>query len=431
MHIGVIELITILVILSAVFLYVNARFFKLPATIGLMIMAASLSLVIVILGSFVPSVHEFAKSIFEDYKFSDVLFNVMLSFMLFAGAMEVNLKKLGEEKWLVFFLAIFGTFISTFVVGLGMYLILPLIGFPIDFIYCLLFGALISPTDPISVLAMLKETTVSKNLQMQIAGESLFNDGVGVVVFITVLHVVQGGVENFSMGATSLLFAQEVIGGILLGAAIGYLGLQLLIYIDNEYNEIEILVTLAMVLGGTIVAKKLHVSAPLAMVVMGLFLSHEGRDEKIAGATSHYVHKFWGLMDSAMNSFLFILIGLQALVITWDTDFILDAVVAIVVVLLARFIGVAIPVSLTRTKKAFPKYTIRILTWGGLRGGISIALALSLKDTIGDKADAKLIDMMMVMTYATVFFSIVAQGLSVGKLFDKFEAEQKNAESTK
>jgi len=426
MHIGILELITILVILSAVFLYVNSRFMKLPATIGLMVMAAGLSLIIVGVGTFAPDVYTFAKSIFDDYKFADVLFNVMLSFMLFAGAMEVDLQKLGEEKWLVFILAIFGTFISTFVVGVGMYFLLPIVGFPVDFIYCLLFGALISPTDPISVLAMLKDTTVSKNLQMQIAGESLFNDGVGVVVFMTVLHVVQGGVENFSFGATGMLFGQEVIGGILLGAIIGFLGLKLLIYIDNEYTEIEILITLAMVLGGTIVAKKLHVSAPLAMVVMGLFLSHEGRkNEKAAGATGEFVHKFWGLMDSAMNSFLFILIGLQALVITWDIDFLFDSVLAILVVLLARFIGVSIPISLTRTKKTFPKYTIRILTWGGLRGGISIALALSLADTIGDKADPKIVNMMMVMTYAVVFFSIVAQGLTVSKLFDKFESESK------
>lgn len=421
MHLDVLQLITLLIVMAAVFLFVNTKFFKLPSTIGLMILAICLSLIVVVIGYFVPSVQASAKAIFSDYKFSDVLFNVMLSFMLFAGAMDMNLHKLGEEKWAVLLLAIAGTLISTFVVGIGVYYLLPLVGFPVDFIYCLLFGALISPTDPISVLAMIKNSTVSKNLQMQIAGESLFNDGVGVVIFLTVLHVIQGGVENFSPAATAFLFGQEVLGGLALGALFGWIGLKLLIFIDNEYTEIEVLVTLAMVLGCTILSNKLHVSAPLAVVAMGLFISHEGVGEKQADATGDYVHKFWGLVDETMNAILFILIGLQAIIITWKLDFFLAAGIAIVVVLFSRFVGVSIPISAIRLKRKLPRYTIRILTWSGLRGGISVALALSLYNLIGDKVSKETTDMLIVMTYSVVLFSIVVQGLTVKKLFDKYK----------
>lgn len=423
MHLQVLELITLLIILSALFLFINTRFIKLPSTIGLMLLAIGLSFIVVIGGLIFPQIHLFAKSIFIDYKFSDVLFNVMLSFMLFAGAMEINLKKLGEEKWAVFILAIIGTLISTFVVGFGIFFLLPLVGYPIDFIYCLLFGALISPTDPISVLAMIKHTTVSKNLQIQIAGESLFNDGVGVVIFLTILHVITGGVENFSIGGTALLFGQEVAGGLLLGVAFGWVGLKLLMYIDNKYTEIEVLVTLAMVMGCTILANKMHVSAPLAIVAMGIFVGKEGRHEKLANATGEYVHKFWGLIDETLNAILFILIGLQAIIISWKIDFFLAAGVAIIIVLFARFVGVTIPISSMRLKRKFPKYTIRILTWSGLRGGISVALALSLYDLIGDKVDNSVTDMLIVMTYSVVFFSIVVQGLTIGKLFAKFKGD--------
>lgn len=217
----------------------NTKFLKLPSTIGLMVMAVALSLVVVGLGTVSPSLHAYAEALFTQYKFSDVLFNVMLSFMLFAGAMEMDLRTLGQEKWTVFILAIVGTLISTFAVGFGLYYLMPLIGFPVDFIYCLLFGALISPTDPIAVLAMIKHSTVSKNLQMQIAGESLFNDGVGVVVFLTVLQVAVNGVENFSASQTAMLFGREVVGGILFGGALGWVGLKILQYIDNVYTEMR------------------------------------------------------------------------------------------------------------------------------------------------------------------------------------------------
>jgi CPA1 family monovalent cation:H+ antiporter len=285
----------------------------------------------------------------------------------------------------------------------------------------MLFGALISPTDPIAVLAMIKKSTVSKNLESQIGGESLFNDGIGVVVFLTILSlIVPGEHGHTSPGGVALLFGQEVIGGVGLGAIFGYLGLRLLIMIPNEYTEIEVLVTLSMVLAGASLASSLHVSGPLAMVVMGLFVGNKGRSSELSDAAGEYVYKFWHLMDEAMNAILFILIGMQIIVISWEFKFILAALIAIVIVLTARFLGVGIPVTLYRIKGKVPKYTVRILTWSGLRGGISVALALSLYQHVKDGTMVTTtVDLITVMTYCVVLFSIVVQGLTVKKLFDK------------
>ncbi|MEQ8243434.1 sodium:proton antiporter [Fulvivirga sp.] len=415
----VLDFITLLIIMAAFFTLINVKYLKLPSTIGLMLLALCLSLFI-IGGEYVFSMlNKLATNLMTEYDFSKVLFQVMLSFLLFAGALDVNLNKLGEEKWPILILATVGVLISTFIVGGAMYLTLPYLGLPMDFIYCLLFGALISPTDPIAVLAMIKKTVVSENLESQIAGESLFNDGIGVVVFLSILGVAAGGVENFEAIEVVKLFGIEVIGGIALGALLGYIGLRLLKIIDNEHTEIEVLVTLSMVLGGASVADFLHVSGPLAMVVMGLFVGRKGRIAKVdEDAAGEYVYKFWHLMDEAMNAILFILIGLQIIVINYEMDYFYAAGIAIVAVLLARLLGVGVPLSIMRIKRHFPKYTIRILTWSGLRGGISVALALSLyKENHGFLIDAKTVDIIITMTYCVVLFSIVVQGLTVDKLF--------------
>lgn len=422
---GVLDFITLLVIMAALFLLINVRFLKLPSTIGLMILALCLSLFIIFGEAFFSTLNALSTNLMTEYNFSDVLFKVMLSFLLFAGALEMDLRTLGEEKWTILILATVGVIVSTFVVGTVMYYALPIFGIHLEYIHCLLFGALISPTDPIAVLAMIKKTTVSKNLQSQIAGESLFNDGVGVVVFITIFSIAfpetsgHGGGE-ITAGSVALLFGQEVIGGVLLGALIGYVGLKLLILIPNDYTEIEVLVTLSMVLGGATAAASLHFSGPLAMVVMGLFVGNKGRSKELEEAAGEYVYKFWHLMDEAMNAILFILIGLQIIAITWSVDYLLAAGAAIIVVLFGRFVGVTIPISIMRIRKTFPKYTIRILTWSGLRGGISVALALSLYDQgRTDPAYGEMVNVIVIMTYCVVLFSIVVQGLTVGKLFDK------------
>jgi len=427
----VLDFITILIVLAAFFLLMNVKYLKLPSTIGLMIMALSLSLFIIFGEVFFSALKDMATDLMTKYDFSEVLFQVMLSFLLFAGALEMDLGKLGEEKWMILILATVGVIISTFVVGYTMFYALPLVNIQLDFMYCMLFGALISPTDPIAVLAMIKKSRVSKNLESQIGGESLFNDGIGVVVFLTILSIVVPGEHGATtpMGV-GLLFGQEVFGGILMGAVFGYLGLQLLMLIDNEHTEIEVLVTLSMVLGGASIAHMLHISGPLAMVVMGLFVGNKGRSSKLSDAAGEYVYKFWHLMDEAMNAILFILIGMQIIVIQWKLDYVLAALMAIVVVLLARFLGVGIPVTAYRLKVKVPKYTIRILTWSGLRGGISVALALSLYQNSKDGSILPdTVNLITVMTYCVVLFSIVVQGLTVKKLFAKAESVQDSPES--
>jgi monovalent cation:H+ antiporter, CPA1 family len=416
----VLDFITLLVILAAIFTFVNVKYIKLPSTIGLMLLALGLSLFIIVGEWLFKTLNELATSLMTEYDFSKVLFQVMLSFLLFAGALDIDLRKLGEEKWPILILATVGVILSTFITGGAMYLLLPFIGVQLDFMYCLLFGALISPTDPIAVLAMIKKAGVSKNLESQIAGESLFNDGVGVVVFLTILSVMSTGVENFQPLEAMELFAVEVFGGLLLGALFGYIGLRLLQVIDNDHTEIEVLVTLSMVLGGASVAAMLHVSGPLAMVVMGLFVGRKGRIKHQEDAAGEYVYKFWHLMDEAMNAILFILIGLQIIVIKFEVDFFEGAVLAIFVVLISRFIGVGLPISIMRLKRKFPKYTIRILTWSGLRGGISVALALSLYESAKEGIlDVRTVDFLITMTYCVVLVSIIGQGLTVGKLFEK------------
>ena len=428
----VLDFITLLIIMAAFFTLINVKYLKLPSTIGLMILALGLS-VFIVFGEFVFSLlRELTTDLMTKYKFSDVLFRVMLSFLLFAGALEMDLKKLGEEKWPILILATVGVLISTFIVGTAVYyvLALPFINIPIDYIHCLLFGALISPTDPIAVLAMVKKTPVSKNLESQIAGESLFNDGIGVVVFLSILAIAENGAENFQPVDVVKLFGIEVLGGLALGALFGFVGLYLLKIIDNAHTEIEVLVTLSMVLGGASVADFLHVSSPLAMVVMGLWVGREGREGE--DAAGEYVYKFWHLMDEAMNAILFILIGLQIIRIAEELQnnivFLAAIPLAIIIVLLSRFVGVGAPIVVMRTMRKFPRFTVRILTWSGLRGGISVALALSLYEETHSGFILPLNDVNLItaMTYGVVLFSIVVQGLTMKKFFDMYARANAN-----
>ena len=424
---SILELITLLIFLAAVFTLVNITVLKLPSTIGLMFIALIMSLVILVLGYFVPSVTEGAAHIMEEFDFEEVLMNVMLNFLLFAGALSTNLTKLIEERVPVIILATLGTLMSTFIVGFLVYWIFPLLGYEIDLIYCLLFGALISPTDPIAVLALTKKAGLSKKLEIKIAGESLFNDGVGVVIFLTILGIAkaQAGIHDgghgggeITAGSVALLFSIEVFGGLLLGALFGFIGFKLLDFIDNDHVELEVLVTLTLVMVGGRIAELLHVSAPLGMVVMGLFIGNEGRDEKLANATGEYVFKFWHLLDEALNAILFILIGLEMLVIAESFTLSNLAIggIGIVIVLTARFLGVSIPITAMRPFRSFEPKTIEILTWGGLRGGISVALALSLTDLAFPDAVK---DTILFTTYCVVVFSILVQGLTIGALLKK------------
>ncbi|SMG48636.1 sodium/proton antiporter, CPA1 family [Marivirga sericea] len=412
---GVLDLITLLIFLAAVFTFINVNYLKLPSTIGLMIIALVLSVLILLLGYIFPEITDLAISIVSEFDFKEVLLDVMLSFLLFAGALSINVKRLKEERWPILIFATVGVLISTFVVGFLMFYIFAFFGYQIDLIYCLLFGALISPTDPIAVLALLSDAKVSKKLEIKIAGESLFNDGIGVVAFLTILGLAQTGVENFSLGGTLGLFGVEVGGGLLLGAIFGFLGLKLLEIIDNDHVELEVLVTLSLVMVSYKAAEFLHISGPLAVVVLGLFLSKEGHAVDKSKATGDYVYKFWHLVDEALNAILFILIGLEIIVISkeFHPDYFLIGLCAIVVVLFARLIGVGIPVKIMERLRTFEKNTLAILTWGGLRGGISVALALSIPDDFEAK------NIILSATYSVVVFSILVQGLTIKKLVPK------------
>lgn len=428
------DLIALLVLLAALFTFINIHYIKLPGTIGLMLQALFLSLLIVGAGFVIPSIREGAENIMRNVDFTEVLLNIMLSFLLYAGALHVDIDKLKEESASVFILAIFGTLISTFLIATAIYYFLGAfdLSFEIKYIHCLLLGALISPTDPIAVLAILKTTNISKNLQIKIEGESLFNDGIGVVVFITILAIATGGSghgggEEITAGSVAFLFGKEVFGGLLLGAIFGALGYWLLVIIDNAHEELEVLTTLALVLVGTQIAVHLHISAPLAMVVMGLIVGRgnstagqlDENGEEIEGIAGEYVMKFWHLVDEAMNAILFILIGLEMLIIIEESTgaFLQIGLIGIFIILAGRFLGVAIPVTILDFFKRSANGTIPILTWGGLRGGISIALALSLSaEDIG--TDVKYL--IVTITYCVVVFSILVQGMTIEKLVKKY-----------
>mgnify|MGYP001177722430 FL=1 len=418
---SIIDLITLLLVLSAAFTLINIAYLKLPSTIGLMLIALISSALVLLVGILFPGIAQGAEHIIQEFEFKEVLLDIMLNFLLFAGALSMDLNTIIEEKVPIIILAVFGTLISTFVVGALVFYIFPLLGIEMDFIYCLLFGALISPTDPIAVLALLKKFNLSKNLEIKVAGESLFNDGVGVVVFLTILGVAERGMDTFNIGEVGILFGQEVFGGLLLGAILGYLGLKTLLFIDNDYVELEVLVTLSLVMIGGRFAESIHVSAPLAMVILGLFIGNKGRDEKLANATGKYVFKFWHLLDETLNAMLFILIGLEMLVIAKDvtSDMFLLGVVGILIVLTGRSIGVSLSVGLMSLKIKFEKGVTPLLIWGGLRGGISVALALSLSDFEWIPSNFKII--ILFTTYCVVVFSILVQGLTIPALLRKIQ----------
>lgn len=402
---------SILIGLSAIFGYINVRFLKLPNTIGLMLIAIIFSMFIFASTLFTDIFYDAASSLIKEVEFKYVLLDIMLGFLLFAGAMHTNFDQLKVQRWPVFVFATLGIFVSTFLVATFAYYIFGLLGFQVEYITCLLFGALISPTDPIAVLGILKSAGVPKKLETKIVGESLFNDGVGVVIFLTILNIAgSGGHDHGEMTAASIviLFVQEVLGGVLLGGIFGYVTYRLLKSIDNY--EIEVIITLACVMVGYVVGHYLHVSAPLAMVVAGLIVGHDTlRDTSMSEITEQFVDNFWELIDMLLNALLFVLIGLEILVLSFNGNYIIAGVIAILFVLLSRYISLLLPVKFFEKKLDFVPNTSKIMTWGGLRGGISIALALSL-------SGMDHYELILNVTYIVVIFSIIVQGLSVGKL---------------
>lgn len=401
-------IITILIVLAAVFGYLNVRFLKLPSTIGLMIISIFFSLAILATGFIFPDLLALESKLISSIDFEKVLMEGMLCFLLFAGALHVDFKELKQQQVPIVIFSTVGVLTSAMLVGSMMYGILTLLGLAIPFIFCLLFGALISPTDPIAVLGILKKAGVPKKLEIKIVGESLFNDGIGVVVFITFYQLARAGAAEIHWNEIGFLFLEEVGGGVALGLALGYCAYQLMRRIDHY--EVEVLITLAIVMGGYLLASTLHFSGPLAMVVAGLMVGHERfRTSTMSEITEKYVDKFWELIDTLMNAVLFVLIGLEIVIISFEGSYAVAGLIAIPVVLLARYAALWLPIRFFQKRLGFVPNTSLIMTWGGLRGGISIALALSLAPGVER-------DLLLTMTYIVVVFSIVFQGLTVGKV---------------
>jgi len=404
-------LIAVILSLSAAFAYLNLRFIGLPTTIGVMLMALAASSGLLALGYFgVADLPARAARMLAAVNFDKTLMDGMLSFLLFAGALHVNAADLARKKWSIGLLATLGVLLSTLIVGALTFFLLALLGLPAPFIYCLLFGALISPTDPIAVLATLKKAGIAKTLETQIAGESLFNDGVGVVVFIVLLGVVlqADAAAGQALFAHALqTFMWEALGGVAFGFALGYLGFYLMRGVDNY--QVEILLTLALVFGGYTLAHAIHLSGPIAVVVAGLIIGNRGR-RAMTPATRARLGDFWELLDEILNVILFVLIGLEALVLQWRGAYFAAGLLVIPLILLARFISVGAPISFLRLAgRPFTRNAVKVLVWGGLKGGISVALALTLPP--GPERDV-----FLVMTYIVVVFSITVQGLTIGKV---------------
>ncbi|NJC24929.1 cation:proton antiporter [Neolewinella antarctica] len=401
-----------LVLLAAVFGYINARFLKLPTTIGLMLVTILYTLAVLGLSFFDDTLLKVEARLIKEIDFEAVLMDYMLSFLLFAGALHTNFDELKKQRWPIIAFATLGVVTSTFLIGTATYYLLQLLGTEINYVYCLLFGAMISPTDPIAVLGILKQANAPKKLETKIVGESLFNDGVGVVLFLTLFEIASAPGAAIDPLDIVKLFGQEVFGGLLLGLAVGWVTYWLMKSI-NDFS-VEVIITLAAVMVGTVVATKLHLSAPLAMVMAGLMVGNDrARDSAMSETTELYVDKFWELIDILLNAILFVLIGMEMLILTYEGNYVIAGLLSIPVVLLCRHISLWLPVKVFERKLEFVNNTHAIMTWGGLRGGISIALALTLTGEMNR-------EMFLVMTYVVVVFSILVQGLTIEKVIRRF-----------
>ncbi len=391
---------------AALFGYLNLRLFRLPSTVGLMLGALLFSLSLLLLARFGIHFEDQARALLGEIDFTDTVLHGMLSFLLFAGALHIDLNDLRRHQWVILVLATVGVLCSALMIGLGSWYLFAWMGFDLPLIYCLLFGALISPTDPIAVLGILKSAGAPRALEIKIAGESLFNDGVAVVLFLALLGLLEGGFE-LTPASLGLLFLQEAVGGVLFGLAIGY-GAYLLLHSVDDY-AVEITITLALVAGGYALAEHWHLSAPIAIVVAGLLIGNHGRRFAMSERTVEHLDSFWALLDELLNAVLFVLIGLELLVLQLQWSVLLAGVLVVPLVLMARLVSVGLPIGLFRLRRRFEPGSVAILTWGGLRGGISIALVLALPAGIER-------EFLLTVTYCVVVFSILVQGLTIGRL---------------
>ena len=400
------DMVAILLTLAAVFSLVNYKTIKLPNGIGIMVIGLLMSIGLIVLNKIGWFSTETIQQVFKTIDFNQAVLNGMLSFLLFAGALHVNINKLAELADTIAILATIGVAISAGIVSVATFYIFMWLGIDISYMYCLLFGVLISPTDPIAVMGILKKIGAPKSIEVKITGESLFNDGVAVVFFIVVLELaVDPGSASFKH--ISLLFLQEAVGGAVYGFIIGYIAYRMLKAVDDY--QVEVLITLALVMGGYSLAQYLHLSGPIAIVVAGLMIGNKGRKLAMSDNTRKRLDDFWELIDEVLNALLFLLIGVELLIIQITQSYIIASLIIIPTVLFARFISVGLPVALLKFKNSYSPHVIKILTWGGLRGGISVALALSIPQ--GPWRDP-----LLTATYGVVIFSILVQGLTIGKV---------------
>lgn len=400
-----------LIVLAAIFAYLNHRYLKLPSTIGIMLIAIIFSIFARVAGeTLFPKMTADLMDLISGIDFTEILMGGMLNFLLFAGAIHVRFSDLREQRLPVLIFSTISVIISTFVIGSTFYHLAPVFNIELPFLYCLLFGSLISPTDPIAVLGILKKAKVSKSLETKITGESLFNDGVAVVLFVVIFQLTQSPGMEVNIGKISLLLAKEVFGGIALGVALGYTASRAMRAIDDYI--VSVLITLSVVMGGYLIARYFHISGPLAMVAAGLLIGNYGKKTAMSDLTKEYLSKFWELIDEVLNAVLFLFIGLELLLIK-NFDYYWEiSIVAIFVVLFARFISIWIPSLLVPFKPKLSRGTLTMLVWGGLRGGVSIALVLSVNNP-------EYKELLLEMTYFVVVFSIFVQGLTVGKVSQK------------
>jgi CPA1 family monovalent cation:H+ antiporter len=388
-----------------------------------MVIAIVVSIFLVSFGkTILPRTFGHLNNLMISIDFTEVLMGAMLNFLLFAGGIHINIDDLKEQFRPVVIFSTAGVVISTFVVGFGMFYLLPLVGIQLPFIYCLLFGALISPTDPVAVLSILKQANVSKALETKVAGESLFNDGMAVVVFTVILQLAIGNKVDLGVESIGILLLKEAGGGLLLGVVLGWVTSRLMREVDDYI--ISVLVTLSVVMGGYLIARQMHISGPLTMVAAGLFMGNFNMKFKMKSVTQDYLIKFWELIDEILNAVLFLFIGFELLMIKDLRLFMIPGALAIVVVLLARFISIWGPTKFMSFKTRFSPQTVKVLVWGGIRGGVSIALALSIPKN-------EYSNIVLSITYCVVVFSIIVQGLTIGKVANpkKIAKEEEEKES--
>ena len=408
---SIFNLVALLITLAAAFGYLNHRWLKLPHTIGLVVIALAVSIGILAVDGMFPQLglEEAVRQALIDVDFEDTLMKGLLSFLLFAGALHVDLETLLSRRWAILTMATVGILLSTAIVAGLTFYGFEALGFEVPFAACLVFGALISPTDPVAVIGILKYVEVPETLKAKIAGESLFNDGVGVVLYTALVAYAFGGGEHggFSLAGAAELLLVEVVGGIGLGLGAGYLAYRAMRSI-NEHN-LEVLITLALVMGTYALASQLHLSGPLAVVVAGLFIGNHGKRFAMSETTRDHVDTFWSLVDEMLNSLLFLAIGFEVVAITRTGQIMMAAVLAVPIVLVARWVSVAGPITLLGLRREFTQGAIPVLTWGGLRGGISVALALALPPSPSKP-------LLLATTYGVVLFSIIVQGLTIERV---------------